>query len=376
MENIYLKTKNKKTCNGCTACAYICPVNAIDMKEDNEGFIYPVIDETLCIKCGKCLRTCSNFKKEDAEFTAFAVVNKNKDILNKSTSGGAFYAILESHFKNENSVCYGAAYDENFKVTHMRAASIEDSLKFMGSKYVRSDILGVYPKVKEDLENGKNVLFTGTPCIVNGLYTYLNKEYNNLLTSDIICHSNPSPKVFHKYIKCLEVINNKRIKSYTFRAKENGWRNPMPIVEFEDGEKIEEDTFQKAFSRGLVIRPVCTECKFLKPQNYADITLGDFWGVEKITNITGYQNGISLVLANTKKGLELINKLENIDKTKLDKELDVFKYNHNTWACVHRNKERFFKALDKTKTKDVIKLINKMSKERLLRRVLKTLRIK
>lgn len=372
MENIYLKTKEKNTCNGCTACSLICPKHCIEMKQDSEGFIYPAVDESKCIHCGRCLKVCSNYKKQDIGNNSipFAICNKDEDILLKSTSGGVFYAMLNIFFKNEDTVCYGAAYDKELVVKHMRATSIKDAEKFMGSKYVRSDILGVYEAVKKDLLEGKQVLFTATPCETFGLYTYLGKEYNNLITCDIICHSNPSPKVFEKYIKAIELKENAKVKKYTFRAKSNGWANPKPIVEFENGKIVEEESFQKAFSRVLISRPCCSTCMFTTPQKVADITIGDFWGVEKLTDIKDYWKGISIVFANSQKGLEMIEALENVNIIKLDKTKDYLKYNHNEPVKAHRNREKFFEKLDKCEDKNILKLLNNMSKERLIRRII------
>ena len=377
MENIYLKTKSKKECNGCTACAYVCPKNCITMKQDNEGFIYPVIDETNCVHCNKCLTVCSNTYKQDEKrkITPFGIVHNNKEVLNKSTSGGVFYALITDLFSKPNSVCYGAAYDNTLEVKHMRAETLEEAMKFMGSKYVRSNIEGVYELVKKDLLAGMNVLFTGTPCMTAGLYTYLKRDADNLITCNIICHSNPSPKVFKRYIKCLELSKENKVKSVTFRAKETGWRNATPIIALENGVKFEEDTFAKAFSRTLISRPSCSDCRFTEPYKVADITIGDFWGVEKLTNITGIENGISLVYANTKKGLDKISKLKGVTKHELDENLNYLMYNHHAPVKEHRNREKFFNKLDKTEDKDVIKLINNMSKERLLRRVLKRIKI-
>lgn len=377
MENIYLKTKNKKACNGCTACAHICPKNCITMKEDQEGFIYPVIDETNCVHCNKCLTVCSNTYKQDEKrkITPFAVVHNNKEILNESTSGGTFYALITDLFSKANSVCYGAAYDDTLEVKHLRAEKLEDAMKFMGSKYVRSNIDGVYELVKKDLLAGKNVLFTGTPCMTAGLYTYLKRDADNLITCNIICHSNPSPKVFAKYIKCLELAKDSKVKNITFRAKETGWRNATPVIELENGVKFEEDTFTKAFSRTLISRPSCSDCKFTEPYKVSDITIGDFWGVEKLTNIDNIENGISLVYANTKKGLDRINKLKGVTKYELDENLNYLMYNHHAPVKEHRNREKFFNRLNKTEDKDTIKLINNMSKERILRRILKRLKI-
>ena len=378
MENIYLKTKDKITCNGCTACSLVCPKHCIEMKEDNEGFIYPVIDETRCIHCGKCLRTCSNYKKQDIgdKIIPFAVINKDESILSKSTSGGIFYAIVKKIFENQDAVCYGAAYDNELMVRHMRATSLEETMKFMGSKYVRSDITGVYGAVKQDLKAGKQVLFTATPCETFGLYTYLGKDYDNLITCNIICHSNPSPKVLKRYFKALELKENSKLRKYTFRTKSNGWANPLPIAEFENGKKIEETIYQKAFSRVLISRPCCSDCKFTKPQKVADITIGDFWGVDKLTDIKDYSKGISIVFANNNKGLEIIQALDNINITKLDEAKDYLQYNHNKPEKPHRNREKFFNKLDKCENKDVLNLLNKMSQERLLRRIINKIKQK
>lgn len=376
MENIYLKTKDKKTCNGCTACSLVCPKHCIEMKEDSEGFIYPVVDESRCVHCGRCLNICSNYKKQEIadKILPFAIINKDKKILECSTSGGTFYAILETLFKDENAVCYGAAYDENLVVRHMRAESLEEAKKFMGSKYVRSDIIGAYERIKKDLKEGRKVLFTATPCETMGLYTYLGKKWDNLITCDIICHSNPSPKVLAKYFKALELMENSKLTRYTFRAKSNGWANPLPIAEFANGKVLEESTYQKAFGGVLISRPCCSDCKFTTPQNVADITIGDFWGVEKLTQIKDYSNGISIVFANNKKGLNIINSLENIDVILLDENIDYLKYNHNKPEKPHRNRENFFESLDKCDTKDILKLLKSMSKERFVRRIINKLK--
>ena len=376
MENIYLKTKEKKTCNGCTACSLVCPKNCIEMKEDNEGFIYPVVDESRCIHCGRCLNICSNYKKQEIgdEILPFAIINKDEDVLKSSTSGGTFYAILKNLFKDENAVCYGAAYDNSLVVKHMRATSLKEALKFMGSKYVRSDMVGIYEAVKKDLKEGKKVLFSATPCETMGLITYLGKPWDNLITCDIICHSNPSPKVLAKYFRALELKENSKLKNYTFRAKSNGWANPLPIAQFENGKILEEGTYQKAFGSMLISRPCCSNCKFIMPQEVADITIGDFWGVDKLTDIKEYDGGISIVYANNKKGLDIINSLENVNSVPLDRNIDYLKYNHNKPEQPHRNREKFFERLDECEDKDMLKLLNDMSKERLARRIINRLR--
>lgn len=375
MENIYLKTKDKISCNGCTACALVCPKNAIKMVEDSEGFIYPVIEEEKCIKCGKCLRICSNYSlSEDKKYTAYAAIHNNKEVLSESTSGGAFTALIQKLFSKENTVCYGVAYNKNFEVVHLRATSLKEAEKFRGSKYLRSNILGIYENVKKDLNEGKQVLFTGTPCQCAGLTTYLNKDYPNLIICDIICHSNPSPKVFKRYIKALELKARAKVKSYSFRAKSNGWDNLVPIVEYENGKIEEELTYLTAFLRAIANRPCCYDCKFIKPFNFADITLGDFWGVDKLTDIKEYANGTSLVLLNTPKGKDFFQDVSGLKLYKIDEHIDVFKYNHKVPDKPHRNREKFFKNLDKQKDDHILTYINKMSSERLVRRIINKIR--
>lgn len=375
MENVYLKTKQKNTCNGCTACACACPKGAIEMVEDTEGFIYPSIIDKKCIKCGKCLRICSNYSiKDDRKYIAYAGVNESEDILSKSTSGGVFSALVDKLFLEKDSVCYGVAYNDELEVVHTKATTIGEASKFYGSKYVRSNILGVYKSIKNDLKEGKKVLFTGTPCQCHGLTVYLNKDYENLVICDIICHSNPSPKVFSKYIKALEQKEDSKICKYTFRSKTNGWNNPIPIVQFQNGKTVPESSFSTAFARVLISRPCCHDCKFVKPFNYADITIGDFWGVDKLTDIKDYQNGISLILANTKKGINFLNDIRGVKLYKLDDDIDVFKYNHKMPEKPHRNREKFFKKIDKYSDVEFLNYMNKMSQERLLRRLINKIR--
>ena len=371
MENIYLKTKEKVTCNGCTACSLVCPKGAIEMVEDNEGFIYPKVIETKCIKCGRCLRICSNYSAEnDRNYIAYAATNKDKKVLNQSTSGGVYTALIDKLFAKENSVCYGVAYNEKLEVVHKRATSFVQAENFRGSKYLRSNILGIYEMVKKDLEAGKNVLFTGTPCQCAGLNTYLNKDYSNLIVCDIICHSNPSPKVFAKYIKALEKKEGSKVKRYSFRAKANGWANLKPIVEYENGKQEEEVTFLTAFLRAIANRPCCYDCKFTRPYNFADITLGDFWGVDKLTNIKDFSDGTSLVLLNTDKGKEFFKDIQSLKLYKIEKTIDVFKYNHKTPDKPHRNRTKFFNKLDDITDENMLKYMNKMSSERLVRRII------
>lgn len=346
MQNIYLKTKDKKECNGCGICTMGCSTNAIKMVEDNEGFWYPEIDKDKCIKCNKCKNVCSNYNNSVGNEKAYMAINRDKEELSRSASGGMFY-ILAKYVISKNGVVSGVEYGENLKVQHNYYETIEECKKFQGSKYLRSDIRDSYEKVKEFLHNDRYVLFTGTPCQCNALKTYLKKDYEKLIICDIVCHANPSQKVFDLYIKDLEKRNNKKIVKYEFRTKDNGWHNQTPIVEYEDGERIEEDTYFKAFVSELLGRPSCHACKFATSQRISDFTIADFWGINKVLpNIKDDDTGISLLTVNSEKGKKVFDEISsNMEIIEVDKEI-AFSYNHGKNVPQHKNRTKFFERLD------------------------------
>lgn len=222
MEN-YFNSYNKKLCNGCGTCSLKCPKDAIEMIEDSEGFLYPKIDQEKCIHCGLCEKVCSNFNNSNYEMKSYIVINKDEKELKISSSGGMFY-LLAKYTIERGGIVFGVAYDENLNVIHKSATTIKDCKAFCGSKYVRSDLKNTYKETEEFLKAGKIVLYTGTACQLNGLKKYLVKEYDNLILCDILCHANPSPKVFKLYKSNIEKKYNKKIKDVKFRSKENGWR--------------------------------------------------------------------------------------------------------------------------------------------------------
>ena len=247
MENRYLQNGKKNECNGCGTCALVCPVQAIAMIEDLEGFFYPEIDKNKCVKCNKCKNVCSNFPKDnDFQIRAYATKNKDMSKRNKSTSGGMF-KIFAEYVLEKNGVVFGVKLNENLEAVHDYTENIDGCEKFSGSKYVRSSLNNSYKKAKEFLEDDRYVLFTGTPCEVQGLRTFLNKDYEKLVLCEIICHSNPSPKVLEMYIKNTEKNYGKRAKSIFFRSK-NTEMNNGPYIEFEDGSKVSAKLYIKAFT--------------------------------------------------------------------------------------------------------------------------------
>ncbi len=366
MENIYLKNKDKSMCNGCEICTKVCPTNAIKMVEDQEGFLYPEIDKDKCINCNKCKNICSNYNTSLGNENVYVAINKNEKELEESSSGGMFY-ILARYVIEKKGVVFGVEYDENLKVRHNSYETLEECKRFQGSKYVRSDINDSYRKVEEFLKDDRYVLFTGTPCQCNALKTYLVKEYEKLILCDIICHANPSQKVFDKYKNEIENSRNKKIKMIYFRTKDNGWRNQTPIIEYMDNEKEEEKTFFSAFVKELINRPSCHSCVFSSSNRVTDFSIGDFWGIEKVMpEVEDKDTGISLFMVNSKKASEVFDSVkEYINYKEVDKDL-AFLYNHNKNVPMHKNREKFFNNLDKI---SVIDNMNQNIKVSFIRKV-------
>lgn len=372
MDNTYLDNKQKNMCNGCGVCALVCPKNCIKMVEDGEGFLYPEIDESKCIKCNKCRKFCANFnsKKEENE-KAYATINNSEEQIKDSSSGGMFYILAEYVIKN-NGVVFGVTYNKDLKAVHEYAESLQECKKFCGSKYVRSDLQSSYTKVKEFLKNDRFVLFTGTACQISGLKKYLGKEYNKLILCDILCHANPSPKVFKLYIKNLEKIKNKKIKKVWFRSKENGWKNQTPIIEYENGEKEEENSYFTAFVNEMINRPSCYSCQFASKRRISDFTIGDFWGIEKVLPDIDISKGVSLLNVNSDKGFKIFDEIkEKMTYREVDYNL-ACSFNHYHNVQVHNDRDKFFRGIcsGEINENNIITYMNKYTKKPLYRRVL------
>ena len=307
---------DRELCTGCGACAAVCPRGAITMKADGPGLYYPDIDKEKCVDCGLCSRTCPVLERPRDDHgvvpTAYAAVNADDNIREKSSSGGVFSALAES-IVAEGGVVFGAAFDDSFKVVHRACRTSEELSALRGSKYVQSDLGTCYGQAEEALKAGKTVLFTGTPCQIGGLYAYLKKDYDNLYTQDIICHGVPAPGVWEKYLQERESAAGGKVKAVSFRDKRSGWHTYSMYMEFEGGAEytapVTADAYLRGFISHLYLRPSCGMCAFKQVHRQADITLADFWGVEKLLPEMRAEKGISLAIVHSEKGERLLREV-------------------------------------------------------------------
>ena len=316
----YLLTSEKNECCGCGACEQKCLQKAITMRKDKNGFLYPYIEKDKCSNCLVCHNVCPFM---DAGYIYNQVVkipevylasHEDDEILKRSTSGGAFSAIAEVFCDNKYAI-FGAAFDENLVVQHKYINNIRELCKFRGSKYVQSVIGKCYNHAEVLLKDGKKVLFSGTPCQIAGLRSYLNKEYENLLCVDLICHGVPSPLMLKKYISYLENKSGKKVEYISFRDKSKyGWLIPCTRIDFVSSERAEfhladDDPYEKISLSNIALRESCYSCKFAKSKRVGDLTIGDFWGAETLYPKIDYRKGLSLILVNTVKGRHIFEQI-------------------------------------------------------------------
>ena len=305
-------------CTGCMSCYNSCPVHAISMLPDKEGFLYPAIDSKLCIDCKLCKRVCpiNTTPKLEPIINVFSGWSKDDTTRISSSSGGAFTEIAKI-ILNKGGVVFGCSLDSEMKATHIYIDSDKDIYRLRGSKYVQSYIGDSYKKAKEFLEKGQYVLFSGTPCQIAGLKNYLKRDYDNLLTVDLICHGVPSPLIFDNYKK---YISNKydlgKITRINFRDKINSWRYfNISIQGNKKGKKyiggVFDDPFLRGFLKDYYMRNSCYNCQFTKTLRAADITIGDWWNYTATENIDRNfkRKGVSLITVNTNKGEQILESL-------------------------------------------------------------------
>ena len=300
-----------KKCCGCGACENICPKGCVVMKSNGEGFLYPEIMEAQCIKCGRCETVCpilSNHSGND-KMETWGCMARDRELLYSSSSGGVFSLLAKTVLDEAGIVC-GVAFTEDFYgVRHVVVNNAKGIETLRGSKYLQSKIGFVYREIKKSLMDGKRVLFTGTPCQVAGLKGFLGKDYESLVCADIICHGTPSPLFWEKYLKHIERTVGEKAMSVNFRSKENGWRLYGMNIHLSDGscyyKTMDEDPFMSIFRKDYCLRESCYQCVTKEKGSCADITIGDFWGVENVVPEMDETRGISLVIVHTEKGSKL-----------------------------------------------------------------------
>ena len=340
----HILIKEKENCCGCSACAERCPKQCISMREDEEGFLYPLIDETICIDCGLCENVCPVINQSEVKkpIVVFAAKNPNDEIRMKSSSGGVF-TLLAEKIISEGGVVFGAKFSADWNVVHCFTENIEGLEGFRGSKYVQSAIGNSYKQTENFLKNGRKVLFSGTSCQIAGLKNYLHKTYNNLFTVDVICHGTPSPSVWRQYLDSIihpkGVVGKNSVSlslneipvlsGISFRDKSTGWKKYGFVLRKRSAygadkntvssplndsfsfvkETLDVNVYMQGFLHNLYLRPSCFYCPSKKGKCGSDITLGDFWGIQNYHPEIDDDCGVSCVLLNTEKGRQIYESL-------------------------------------------------------------------
>ena len=363
---------DKQCCCGCHACYSSCPQKCISMQSDFEGFWYPVVDLERCTDCGLCKKVCPVLCKNavDNHPLAYACMNKDDNIRKQSSSGGVFTVIAESVIAN-HGVVFGARFDEDFNVVHSWTESLDGLSSFRGSKYVQSCIGDTYKQTRDFLKQGRQVLFSGTPCQVVGLRSYLGKDYEALICLDIICHGVPSPLVWKQYNS--KLANNKELKAINFRDKTFGWKKfSLRFTYNNDNEYLKDlnsDEFLQGFLQNVYLRPSCYHCSFKTINRQSDITLADFWGIENVLPSFDDDKGTSLILVNSSKGKAMLSSVaDKMDCEKADMDQALL-YNSAAIKSVDYNPKRTLFFKDLAASEDISQLISKYTKVSFSRKV-------
>lgn len=337
-----------KGCTGCYACKTACPKDCIHMVEDAEGFWYPEIDSSKCIKCDLCEKSCPvlnelPINKKENDIHLFAMSLKDDVIRRESSSGGAFSAIAQ-YVLERGGVVFGAAFDTDFSVHHICVDNVKDLKELRGSKYLQSRIEDSYKQAEGYLKSGRLVLFSGTACQTSGLVSFLKRDYDNLITQDLVCHGVPSPMAWKKYLEFRQKLERSKVTDVFFRDKSSGWHKWHLSIGFENGNRYSESQFDdlmiQTFLRGKCSRECCYDCKFKQKIRLADFTLADFWGIEHIAPELDDDAGLSECFANSEKALRIIDAIKdniNIQEMAID---PAVKYNSAMIESEVRPKDR------------------------------------
>lgn len=344
---------DEKECCGCEACAGVCVHGAIHMEKNREGFWHAAVNADCCVKCGLCEKVCPVIEQEncDTYISAWAVQNQDKERRMRSSSGGVAFAICK-YVLERNGVVYGAAFNEEFQVEHIRCSNMQSLGRIAGSKYVQSRMGEVYSQIEKDIKGGKEfICFIGTPCQNQAVKKYLVAKrilMGNMLFVDFICHGVPSPMVWGDYVQYLEKKYDDKVCQINFRSKTRGWQTPDLSIQFQNkmiSELLGENAYYNCFFRNYTLRENCYQCKFASESRGADITLGDFWGAEEhFSQKADIATGVSLVLVNSEQGervFEQIRKFcwsEQVDPTMF------YQRNLHVPTARPKNRDQFWEA--------------------------------
>lgn len=364
-----IQVVNKEKCSGCSACAQICPKQCITMVSDDEGFLYPKVQLDKCSRCNLCESICpvSNHPKySDAVVASFAGYARDENIRLYSSSGGIF-SIFAKAILDMQGVVFGATLDDEHVCHHIFIECVSDLYKLQGSKYVQSSIEDCYLKVKDYLQKGRKVLFSGTACQCAGLKAFLRKEYENLFLIDILCHGVPSPKVWERYLHSMEKKYGASISKINFRTKKFGWKDWAIKLIFNDNREYEkkksEDSFINLFLSNISLRPSCYNCEFKKLERPSDVTLGDAWGIERTMPCLDDDKGTSAIIVHTEKGMKIF---KYIQKSLIFNEIDIDMLlppyaDSRKSVMPHPNRKKFFRRLNQGASWEDLYKVNKLT---------------
>ena len=392
---------NKQACCGCSACVQRCPKHCISLREDSEGFLYPQVDTESCIDCGLCEKVCPmlhHSEEGQKPIAVYAAKNKDEEIRRTSSSGGVFTALAEEIIR-KGGVVFGACFNTDWEVVHDYAETVEGLSRFRGSKYVQSRIGETYRQVETFLKSGREVLFSGTPCQIAGLRMFLKKEYENLLTVDVICHGVPSPRVWREYLKEETARQREKntvlprpihekdvlVEGISFRDKTLGWKKYSFALALSttngSGEKfsfcsrmpLNENIFLKGFLADLYLRPSCYACPFKCGKSGSDVTLGDFWGLQEVMQELDDDQGLTALLVNNERGKVWLDKTNvTLIPTEYDKVLRSNPALEHSVA-LRKNRESFYAHSEMSFQDRVLKYARPSLQERMKGRIRKSI---
>ncbi len=378
-----INIKDKKNCCGCKACEIICPKNCIEMTVDEEGFWYPIVDKDKCIDCGMCEKSCPILnkasRKKSFDAKVYGAYSNNESIRINSSSGGMFSELAASVLE-KNGAVFGCTMNDDFSFAkHIKVEAIDDLPKLQGSKYLQSDTNITFEEVKNCLQNGQEVLYSGTPCQIAGLKSYLgkySKDYN-LMTVDIICHGVPSSDVWNCYKSALVKKFDSTVEKISFRNKSNGWQNYSLLCEFENKKEYKkfagDDLYLRGFVADYYLRPSCYDCQFKGDNIKSDITLADFWGIDKVNPKINDNKGISLVVIHSQKGQQIFDEIKDNEKiTYFSENAEKgLEYNPSYYNSVKMKNMRkvFFKQFEKNGVEAFENCCGKSNKTKFIRKI-------